>query len=112
MTTLLKKYSILAIASILTTSLLKALIIILSPHLPATQTPDGVIHTYNSAFLENGIDYLINIIFVFLLYREMKKLKFMSVPVLILTFFSGLMGVIFLIIINAYENLTTKQIIK
>ena len=112
MTTLLKKYSILVITSIVTSYILSALILYLSPHLLTTQTPDGARHSYNLAFLTVGIDYLINIIFVFLLYREMKTLKIMSIPILILTFFSSLIGVIFFFIINAYENLTTKQLIK
>ena len=112
MTTLLNKYSILVIASMVTSYLLTALILYLSPHLLTTQTPDGATHSYSSAFLKDGIDYLINIIFVILLYREMKTLKIISIPILILTFFSSLIGVIFLFIINAYENLTTKQLIK
>ena len=112
MTTLLKKYSILVIASIVTSYLLSALILFLSPHLLKTQMPDGATQTYSTAYLKGGIDYLINIIFIFLLYREMKTLKIMSIPILILTFFSSLIGVIFLFIINAYENLTTKQLIK
>ncbi|MHB9142221.1 MAG: hypothetical protein ACYC25_10125 [Paludibacter sp.] len=112
MTTLLKKYSLLAIASIMTINLLTAFILLLSPHLLTTQTPDGPTQTYSIAYLKDGIEYLINIIFVFLLYREMKKLKFMSIPILILTLFSSLNGVIFLFIVNAYENLTTKQLIK
>ena len=95
-----------------TSYLLTALILYMSPHLLTTQTPDGATHSFSSAYLKVGIDYLINIIFVFLLYSEMKKMKFMSIPILILTLFSSLVGVIFLCIINAYENLTTKQLIK
>lgn len=112
MTTLLKKYSILVISSMVTSYLLTALILYMSPHLLTTQTPDGATHSFSSAYLKVGIEYLINIIFVSLLYREMKTLKIMSTPILILTFFSSLIGVIFLFIISAYEKLTTKQLIK
>jgi hypothetical protein len=112
MTTLLKKYSILVIASMVTSYLLAALILYISPHLLTTQTPDGVTHSFSSAYLKVGIDYLINIIFVFLLYKEMKKMKFMNIPILTLTFFDSIIGIIFLFIIIAYENFTTKQLIK
>ena len=112
MTTLLKKYSILVIASMVTSYLLSALILYISPHLLTTQTPDGVTHSFSSAYLKVGIDYLINIIFVFLLYKEMKKMKFINIPILTLTFFDSIIGIIFLFIIIAYENFTTKQLIK
>jgi len=102
----------LVIASIVISYLLAAVILLLSPHLLTTQTPDGATQTYSTAYLKDGIDYLINIIFIFLLYREMKILKIMSIPILMLTFFSGLIGVIFFFIIIAYENLTAKQLIK
>ena len=96
----------------MTTKLLTLFILFLSPHLLTTQTPDGATQTYGTGFLEVGIEYLINIIFIFLLYHEMKKKEFISIPILILTFFSSIIGVIFLFFINAYENLTTKQLIK
>ncbi len=109
MTTLLKKYSLLVIASIATTNLLTAFILSLNPQFLTTQTPDGVTVHYGSSYLKAGIEYLINIIFIIILYLDMKKLKFMSIPVLVLTFFSSLIGVIFLFIINAYDNLTSKN---
>lgn len=112
MITLVKKYSILLIASNVISLLLATLILYLSPNLLTTQTPDGATQTYGITQLKVGIDFLINIIFIFLLYREMKTLKVMSTPILILTFFSSLIGVIFLFIISAYENLTTKQFIR
>ena len=109
MTILLKKYSVLLIASMVASYIITALIMYFNPHLLTIQTSEGAMLTYGSKLLENGIEYLINIIFVFLMYREMKKMKFMSVPILILTLFSSSVGVIFLFIIHAYDNLITKN---
>lgn len=108
-TALIKKYSILVIASIVTTKLLTSFILFLCPNLLTTQTVDGATQTYSSGFLEFGIEYIINIIFVFLLYHDMKKMKFISIPILTLSFFSSIIGIIFFLFINAYENLTTKN---
>jgi len=109
MITLLKKYSLLLIASIIISYILTAFILYLKPDLLTTHNSYGATSSFGSAYLKEWIDDFINIIFVFLLYREMKTLKIMSVPILILTFFSSLTGVIFFLIMNAYNTLTKNE---
>jgi hypothetical protein len=112
MTRLIKKYSILVIVSIVVRSFLRALVITLSPYLLMYQNPNGLMRSFRSFLLEDAIEYLINIVFVILLYREMKVLKVISIPILMLTFFSSPTGVIIFFIIYAYNNLAANQQIK
>jgi len=112
MTRVIKKYSILIIVSIILRNLLRALIISMGPYLLMHQNENGLMHSFSSFLLEDAIEYLINIVFVILLYKEMKELKMISIPILILTFFSSPTGVIIFFIIYAYNNLITNQQIK
>ena len=107
---LLKKYTILVIASIIISRILTATILTIWPDLLTTKMPNGGTHSFGSGFLETGIEYLINIIFVFLLAKEMKNEKILSVSVLILTFFSSSIGVLFFFLILADNKLNYQQI--
>jgi uncharacterized protein YqhQ len=107
---LLKKYAILVIASIIIARLLTVSIMTIWPDLLTTKLPNGGIHTLSTNFLETGIDFLINIGFIFLLAKEMKNEKIYSVPVLILTFFSSMIGVLFFFLILAENKLKYKQL--
>lgn len=110
MTGFIKKYSILIIASIIIVRWLTATIITIWPDLLTINISEGVTRKIGSAYLERGIEYLINIVFVFLFYLEMKKEKVKSIPILILTFFSSLIGVLFLFLTLANEKFNKKQI--
>ena len=107
---LLKKYTILVVTSIILVRLIGATLIIFWPDLLTTKISATETHKFVPGFIETGIGYLINIIFIFLLHKEMKNQNFRSIPVLILTFFSNLLGVIFFFLIIAYNMLITKQI--
>lgn len=107
---LLKKYAILIIASIIIARLLTVIIMTIKPDLLTTKLPNGGTHTLGTGILETGIEYVINIIFIFLLHKEMKKEKVLSVPVLIVTFFSSLIGVLFFFLMLAENNLKCKQL--
>ena len=111
---LIKKYSILLISAILLSYLLTGIILTIWPNLLTTELPDGGTSTLGNGYLTSGLDYLINIVFIILLSKEMNKENIKSIPVLILTFFSSLFRVMFflfiatshkmnLIITNSYD---------
>ncbi len=110
MTRLIKKYTILVVASIVFVRLLTATIMTIWPDLLTTKISETLTHKISTGYLESGIAYLINIVFVFLLYKEMEKEKVQSIPILVLTFFSSLLGVIFFLLTIAYDKFTNKQI--
>lgn len=98
------------IASIVITELITFAILTIWPDLLTTKLPDGAIQTFGNGFLEGGIKSVINIIFVFLLAKDMKNEKILSLPVLVVTFFSNLIGVLFFFLILAYNKLKYKQL--
>ena len=110
MTRLTKKYTILVVASIVFVRLLTATIMTIWPDLLTTKISETLTHKISNGYLERGIAYLVNIVFVFLLYKEMEKEKVQSIPILVLTFFSSLIGVIFFLLTIAYDKFTNKQI--
>jgi len=110
MTRLLKKYTILVVASIVIIRLATAIIITIWPDLLTIKISDIETHKLGTVFIERGIEYFINIILIILIYLEMKNIKVYSYPVLILTFFSNLLGVIFFFLIMAYQRINIKPI--
>ena len=107
---LIIKYTVLVVSSIVLTQLLTATILINWSDLLTRQNSQGFTTKLGSVYLESGIDYLINIVFVFLLYKEMQKEKVKSIPILILTFFSRLLGIIFFFLTIAFDRFNKKQI--
>lgn len=110
MTRLIKKYTIFVVASIVTVRLLTAIIVTIWPDLLTTKISDSETNTLGTVFIDKGIEYLINIVFVFLIYKEMKNENTQSFPILVLTFFSNLLGVIFFLLVTAYYKLNINQI--
>ncbi len=108
---LIKKYSILLISAIILSHLLTGIILTVWPNLLTTELPDGGTSTLGNGFLTSGLDYLINIVFIVILSKEMNKERIKSIPILILTFFSSLLGVIFFLVIAANQKMDfTKTI--
>lgn len=105
---LLKKYVIIVVVTIVATRILTAILMTIWPDLLTTHLPNGGKSTLGTSLLSKGIEYLFNIIITYLLYNEMKKDKTVSIPILILTFFSNLVGIIFFFLITAYNKLVIK----
>lgn len=110
MTRIIKKYTILIVASIVLARLLTASILFIWPDLLTIRESEISVRIIGSEYLEYGISYLLNIVLVFILFKEMKKEKVQSIPILILTFFSSLLGVIFILLIIAFNRYNNKQI--
>ena len=106
---LLKKYLIVAIVTIVAVKLLTAIIMNISPSLLTTQLENGSKHILGIGFLSKTIEYLFNIVIIYLLYNDMKREKVINIPILILTFFSNLLGIIFFFLMIAYNELITKK---
>ena len=105
---LLKKYVILLLATIITARILTALIMFIWPHLLTFQMPHSQI-TYSNDYLEYGIEILINIVLVFIILKEMKKEKVVSVPILIITFFQNYVGILIFLLVLTHRKLLLKQ---
>jgi hypothetical protein len=110
MTRLIIKYSILVVSSIVVARLLTVTILTIWPDLLTINISEGVSRKLGRGILETGISYLLNIIIIFLLSNDMKKENFKSVPILIMTFFSSLVGIIFFFLTIANNKLNSKQI--
>ena len=109
MTKLIIKYTVLVVSSIVLVQLLTATILTIWSDLLTRQNPQGFTTKFGSVYIESGIGYLFNIVFVFILYKEMQKEKVKSIPILILTFFSSLLGVIFFFLTIAFDRFNNKQ---
>ncbi len=69
---------------------------------------NGAITTYSTKYLVWFLEYLINIVFIILIYTELKKQKIKSTPILVVTFLSSLIGVIFFLLFSAHNKLIAK----
>ncbi|RKD94577.1 hypothetical protein [Marinifilum flexuosum] len=101
----IKKYAILLVSALILSHLLPNVIMTIWPDLLSRELPGGIVKSLGTGFLFSTIEYLINIAFVVLLYKEMKKENIKSIPILVLTFFSSLMGVLFFLFVVAYEKM-------
>ena len=81
------------------------IILTIWPNLLTTELPDGGTSTLGNGYLTSGFEYLINIVFIVLIAKEMKRGNLISIPILILTFFSSLLGVIFFLMIATQQKL-------
>ena len=106
---LIKKYSVLLILAVVISHLLTAIIMTIWPDLLTTEMPDGGTSILGSGYLTVGIDYLINVVFIIILSKEMNRENIQSIPILILTFFSSLLGVMFFLFV-AYQKLKLIEI--
>ena len=110
MNQLIKKYIILLLVATVITRLVAIILLGIYPNLLTTELPDGSTSTLGDAYLERFFEYLINIIFVILLLKEMRRLKFISLPILVVTFLSSYIGIIFFLFAAAGKTLETKKI--
>ena len=110
MTKFIKKYTILIVASIVIARIITATTLIIWPNLLTTKIAEGVTNKLGSEYLERGITFIFNIVFVFLVNKDMKKNEVKSTPILILTFFYSTLGVIFFYLTIAYNRFKNKHI--
>ena len=89
----LKKYLILAVISALMVNVSIELITTFLPNLLTSQLPNGDTHSLGTIYLERVLDYILNLVIVVLMYKDMKVLGIISIPILILTFLLNPIGI-------------------
>lgn len=109
MTRLIIKYSILVVSSIIVARLLTTTILTYWPDLLTIYISEGATRKPGSRFLESGISYLLNVIILIILSKDMRKENYKSIPILIMTFFSSLVGITFFFLTLAYKNLNSNK---
>ena len=109
MSGLIKKYATLLIIGLLASRVLTAIILLAFPNLLTSELPDGGTSTLGSGYLSRGFEYLINIGFIFLLSKDMRKEQMKSNLILIMTFFSSFMGVLLFLLSVASNKLNQPK---
>lgn len=110
MNRLIIKYAILAIAAVVISRIFTATIVTIWPDFLTIHISEGVTRKIGSFYIENGIYYLMNIIILLILIRDMKKENVKSIPVIILTLFSSSVGIIFFFFALVTKKLHTEII--
>jgi hypothetical protein len=110
MNQLIKRYITLFLIAMLFTRLAAVILLEIYPDLLTTELSDGRTSTLGNAFLESFFEYLINIIFVILLSKDMHRLKLKSIPILIVTLLSSYIGILFFLFIAADKTIETENI--
>lgn len=100
---LLKKYSILIVVLFIIQSGLSSLIYLILERFNLDSK-----FTFHSIYLL--FDYIINSIYVIIIYKDMKKEESVNKLILILTFFSSLSGLLLFLISAAYKNIQKQKL--
>ncbi len=110
MNELIKKYATLLIIGLVLSRVLTTIILLAIPNLLTSELPDGGTSTLDSGYLRGGFEYLINIIFIFLLSKDMQKEQVKSNLTLIMTFFSSFIGVLIFLLSVAHNKYNQPKI--
>ena len=105
---LIIKYGILVIITSLAARLISAILMFQWPDLLTQINSDGSISSYSFGLIEMALEYLMNIVIVILMKKDFDKQNLKSTPILIMTFFSSFVGVIFFLLISLKNKLTVK----
>ena len=106
---LIIKYALLIIITTLIIKIITGIITVSPPLLLSTITVNGRIRPFPILFFENILELVLNIIIVIIMKKDLRKENINSVPLLILTLFSGLIGVLFFLL-AVYHNQLKRQI--
>lgn len=106
---LIIKYSILLIFALILARLLTVATMTMWPDILTFNVAEGYTRTFSSHYLESVFEYLMNIAFIVLIAAEFKKQKVKSIPILIVTFFSSFVGVLFFLLFSANTKLISKS---
>ena len=102
---LIRKYLILIVGSLVTVRVMTALILTIWPDLLTTQLPNGGTRTLGTTLLSGGIEYLLSVVIIYLLYNDMKKERLVNIPILLLTLFSNFAGITLFLLTIGYNKL-------
>jgi hypothetical protein len=99
------KYALLIIISIVVRNSLVTIVIAIWPDILTVEKTKSTVQYFGSAHLKLFFGFFINIIFIALLINDMKKEQLKSIPLLILTFFSSIIGVSLFLLLVANKRL-------
>ncbi len=80
------------------------------PNFLTSELQDGGTSTLSSGYLSGGFQYIINIGFIILLIKDMRTEKINSPLILIMTFFSGFIGIVFFLLSVASNKMNEPKI--
>ncbi len=101
---IVKKYFLLLIGGYLSIALLTALIMMYFPEVLSYQVSESTYGSLSKDHLFRILEYLLSILFVFFIQKELRQFGVKSVPILIVTFLSIKTGVILFLILLFYAD--------
>ena len=103
-----KKYFILLVSFYLGIRILAVILFNIYPDILTFDISEGVSRSFSKNYLIKLLTYLTNIVFVVLIFNDLKKVNIKSFALLVVTFFSNIVGVLFYFIllfaIDLYNN--------
>ena len=105
----IKKYIILFLVIQLLSALIPVILKFISPEIFTRQISEGVTQTFGNGYFQLISRYILNIIIIKYMWNDMIKMKIKNNWILILTFFSGFMGIIFFLFIIFESKLSTNE---
>ena len=105
----IKKYIILFLVIQLLSALIPVILKFISPEIFTQQISEGVTQTFGNGYFQLISRYILNIIIIKYMWNDMIKMKIKNNWILILTFFSGFMGIIFFLFIIFESKLSTNE---
>ncbi|HEY6915762.1 MAG TPA: hypothetical protein VI413_13885 [Paludibacter sp.] len=106
----LRKYFFLMTGFYIGIRLIVFIVLMVFPDLLTIHFPDHSFRTVSSNYLIVALEYLTNLIFIYLINKDMKQTGQRSVPVLIVTFFYSTAGVLFYLILLFASNYKSTNI--
>jgi hypothetical protein len=104
-----KKYFLLLAGSSICIWIFIRVLLLIFPNLLSFENPDNSVITYSDLFIEFFINYIVNILFIMLIRNDLMSHGLKSKPILIVTFFSSLSGVILYLIVLFKADIETRQ---
>lgn len=103
------RYTVLIIVTTLITRVIPFIVMMKFPMLLNHINPDGSVTTLPLGLAEKALEYVVNILIIILMKKDLDKQNVQSLPILMVTFFHSFIGVIFFLLVILQNKLTTKK---
>lgn len=108
MTELIKKYSILLLLMLIIVRSITIIIIVFYPDILTFDIEGGTV-SYPTDIITMILEYILSIYIILKMSEDLKKQNIQSIPILIITFFSSFIGVVFFLLFSAYNKLILQN---
>jgi hypothetical protein len=95
-----KKYFFLLAGFYLGTRIIVAILFVIFPNILTFDISQNVTRSFSQDYLVALFTYLTNIVFVISIKNDLEKISIKSIPVMIVTLFSNIVGVLFCLILQ------------